>query len=119
MEALTANTSDGKPLRDFHREQFGGTIGGPIKQDKAFYFFAFEGIRENLTRDNLSAQIGDTPCPVPTPTIGANEALINSNGDCQRLALTQFIKTTRNQVEDLPVDHRSRTTRSCRRSIGI
>jgi len=105
MEALTADTSDGKPLTDFHREQFGGTIGGPIKRDKAFYFFAFEGIRENLKRDNLSAQIGNTPCPVPTPTIGANEALINSNADCQRLALTQFIKTTRNQVEDLPVDH--------------
>jgi len=105
MEALTANTSDGKPLTDFHREQFGGTIGGPIKKDKAFYFFAFEGIRENLSRDNLSAPIGDTPCPVTAPTIGANEALINSNADCQRLALTNFIKTTRNQEEALPVDH--------------
>jgi hypothetical protein len=105
MEALTANTSDGKPLTDFHREQFGGTIGGPIKKDKAFYFFAFEGIRENLFRDNLSAPIGDTPCPVTAPTIGANEALINSNADCQRLALTNFIRTTRNQEEALPVDH--------------
>jgi hypothetical protein len=105
MEALTANTSDGKPLTDFHREQFGGTIGGPIKKDKAFYFFAFEGIRENLTRGNLSDQVGDTPCPVATPTIGANEALINSNADCQRLALVNFIRTTRNQEEGLPVQH--------------
>src|SRR3954469_5970063 len=40
MEALTADTSDGQSLTDFHREQFGGTIGGPIKQDKAFYFAA-------------------------------------------------------------------------------
>src|SRR5256885_4006144 len=28
MEALTSNTSDDKPLTDFSREQFGGTIGG-------------------------------------------------------------------------------------------
>jgi hypothetical protein len=105
MEGLTANTSDGKPLTDFHREQFGGTIGGPIKKDKAFYFFAFEGIRENLTRGNLSDQIGTTPCPVTTPTIGANEALINANADCQRLALINFFRTSRNQEEGLPVDH--------------
>ena len=105
LEALAANTSDGKPLKDFRREQFGGTIGGPIKKDKAFYFFAFEGIREKLTRANLSEPIGTTPCPVSTPTIGANEALINSNSDCQRLALINFIKTTRSQDEGLPVNH--------------
>ena len=105
LEGLTANTSDGKPLTDFHREQFGGTIGGPIKKDKAFYFFAFEGIRENLTRGNLSDPIGDTPCPVSAPTIGANEALINANADCQRLALINFFRASRNQEEGLPVDH--------------
>src|SRR2546427_369294 len=55
LEALTAHTSDGKPLKDFRREQFGGTVGGPIRKNKAFYFLAFEGIRENLTRTNLSS----------------------------------------------------------------
>src|SRR3989454_2731916 len=35
-EALSANTSDGKPLQDFRRNQFGGTIGGPIVKDKIF-----------------------------------------------------------------------------------
>lgn len=105
MEALTADTSDGKSLTDFHREQFGGTIGGPIKRDKAFYFFAFEGIRENLTRGNLSEVVGATPCPVSNPTLLANEALIASNADCQRLALTNFIRANRNQEEALPVAH--------------
>ena len=105
LEALTANTSDGKPLTDFHREQFGGTIGGPIKKDKAFYFFAFEGIHETLTRANLSEQVGDNPCPVTTPTISANEALINTNADCQRLALVSFISATRGQNDGLPVPH--------------
>jgi len=63
FEGLTANTSDGKPLTDFHREQYGGTVGGPFKKDKAFYFLSFEGIRENLSRPNLSEPIGATPCP--------------------------------------------------------
>src|SRR5258705_1036027 len=60
LEALAANTSDGKPLKDFRREQFGGTVGGPIRQDKAFFFLAFEGIREYLTRANVSDEIGAT-----------------------------------------------------------
>jgi len=104
LEALSANTSDGKPLKGFRREQFGGTVGGPIRKDKAFFFFAFEGIREKLSRDNLSTAIG-TPCTVAAPTIGANEALINSSADCQRLALINFIKATRSQDEGLPVKH--------------
>src|SRR5438128_1719643 len=104
LEALSANTSDGKPLKGFRREQFGGTVGGPIRKDKAFFFFAFEGIREKLSRDNLSTAIG-TPCTVAAPTIGANEALINSSADCQRLALINFMKATRSQDEGLPVKH--------------
>ena len=103
LEALTANTSDGRPLTDFHREQFGGNVGGPIKKDKAFFFVAYEQIFENLTRANLSGQIGDTPCPVSAPTVTANQALIDSNTDCQRLALLGFFRATRNQEEGLPV----------------
>ncbi|MGH9827253.1 MAG: TonB-dependent receptor, partial [Blastocatellia bacterium] len=105
LEALSSDTSDGKPLKNFQREQFGGTIGGPIKKDKINFFGSFEQIIENLTRDNLSAQIGPTPCPVQAPTTIANGALIGGNADCQRLALINFMKTTCNQDEGLPVDH--------------
>src|SRR5262249_10608442 len=52
-EGLSAATSDGKPLQDFQRNQFGGSFGGPLKKDKLFFFAAGEGIRENLTRKNL------------------------------------------------------------------
>jgi hypothetical protein len=106
LEALTANTSDGKPLKDFRREQFGGTIGGPIQKDKAFFFFSFEGIREKLTRANLSDPIG-TPCTVTAPVITnpAHETLINASSDCQRVALINFIQASRGQNEGLPVSH--------------
>ncbi len=109
LEALSANTSDGQPLLDFHREQFGGTIGGPLKQDKAFYFFAVEQILGNLTRNNLSVPIGD-PCPVATPNILTDEGLIAGSADCQRLALLDFFRTNFNQEEGLPVERPVNTT---------
>jgi Carboxypeptidase regulatory-like domain/TonB-dependent Receptor Plug Domain/TonB dependent receptor len=109
LEALAADTSDGKPLTDFHREQFGGTIGGPIVKDKVFFFGAVEQIIANLTRANLSEAIG-TPCSVSAPTIGANEALINGSPDCQRLALLNFFQTKLGQNDGLPVKHPQRNT---------
>jgi hypothetical protein len=110
LEGLTADTSDGKPLKDFHREQFGGTVGGPIIKQKMFFFGAAEQIIENLTRPNLSVQQGSTACPVPAPTLAANSAQIGSNADCQRLALLAFFKSTRNQDEGLPIKHPVRNT---------
>src|SRR6195256_2847055 len=104
LEGLTSNTSAGRPLQDFHREQFGGTIGGPVVKDKVFYFAAIEGIRERLLRPNLSEAIG-APCPVTNPTLAANAALINSSPDCQRLALLGFFKASRGQDEGQPVAH--------------
>ena len=105
LEALTGDLSDGTQLEDFHREQWGGTFGGPIKKDKAFFFAALEGITGNFKRPNLGAQIGGTPCPVATPTIGADEALINTNPDCQRTALLAFFNSRFNEDEARPIEH--------------
>ena len=63
LEGLTSDLSDGTKLENFHREQFGGTIGGPIRQDQAFYFVALEGITGDFQRQNLGRTMG-TPCPV-------------------------------------------------------
>ncbi len=105
LEALSSDTSDGKPLKNFSREQFGGTVGGPIVKDKMFFFGAFEQIIAELSRENLSTQLGAVPCPMQSPTIAANEALINSNSDCQRLALVNFINGKLGQNDGLPVNH--------------
>jgi len=106
LEALTGDTSDGKPLTDFHREQYGGSAGGSIIKDKLFYFGAAEGINENLLRPNLSTPIG-TPCAVPNPTFNSNisDADIDASGDCQRQVLINFYKADFNEDESKPVDH--------------
>ena len=32
----------------FRRNQFGTSVGGPVKRDKAFFFFNYEGLRQHL-----------------------------------------------------------------------
>src|SRR5688572_5601929 len=104
LGALTGDLSDGTRLEDFRREQWGGTFGGPLKKDKAFIFAALEGITGNFKRPNLGQPLGDTPCPT-TPTIGQDEALINSNPDCQRTALLAFFSSQFNADEARPIEH--------------
>ncbi len=108
LEGLTSELTDGTTLDDFHREQFGGTIGGPIRRDRTFFFAALEGIAENFTRPNLGRTI-ETPCAVSAPTIAQNEALIGSSPDCQRVALLNFFNSRLGQEEGNPVEHRTRT----------
>ena len=37
----------------FHRNQFGGAVGGPIRKDKTFFFFNYEGLRQDLGITNV------------------------------------------------------------------
>ena len=104
-EALTGELSDGTNLDEFHREQWGGTFGGPVKKDKVFFFGALEGINGNFTRPNLGRQLGSTPCPVANPTVQSNEALINLNEDCQRTSLLSFMNTRLGMDESRPIEH--------------
>lgn len=117
-ESLTGELSDGTSLEKFHREQFGGTVGGPLSRDRMFYFAAVEGITGNFERPNLSRAIG-TPCPVPAPNVRNDEALINANPDCQRLALLSLINSRAGQDESLPIEHPNSTAAILLKTDGV
>jgi len=108
LEALTSDLSDGSKLENFDRKQFGGTLGGPIKKDEAFFFVAAEHIRGTFDRPNLSVPLGS--CGVSNPNIFQHESLIDGSAECQRLALLDFFRASRGQEEGLPVEHTIKTT---------
>ena len=57
----------------FRRNQFGGSIGGPVKKDKMFFFFNYEGLRQHQDATtqafvpDVNAHNGILPCAaIPT-----------------------------------------------------
>jgi hypothetical protein len=40
------NAADQIIVSPYHRNQFGGDFGGPVKKDKAFFFFSYGGLRQ-------------------------------------------------------------------------
>jgi outer membrane receptor protein involved in Fe transport len=70
-DALQAKGPFGGPVKaPFDREQFGGSVGGPIIKDKAFFFFALERNREqgattggsrNTVTDVITQNFASTP----------------------------------------------------------
>src|SRR6202789_1104823 len=48
------SNNSGVPRSPLIRNQFGGSIGGPVKRDKIFFFFNYEGRRDTLS--NLTSR---------------------------------------------------------------
>lgn len=107
-EKLNANdfflNTAGRPRPIFRRNQFGGTIGGPIVKEKFFFFGSYQGTRErngaslnnsltfpiidprltdnNRTAAGLAAAFGLTPAQISPVTLALLQA---------RLANGQFV----------------------------
>ena len=79
---------NGQARGELRQNQFGGTVGGPIKKDKLFYFLSYQGTRQvngvasqgsstvnlpsQLTNDRSAAALGADFCP-------ANNHAINTS----------------------------------------
>jgi hypothetical protein len=67
LDARNFFDPDEKP--DFRRNQFGFTLGGPVRKDRTFFFVGYEGLRETLGRTistvvpNEAARQGILPAP--------------------------------------------------------
>src|SRR5215212_5322925 len=73
---------DGKRFDDgLKRNQFGGTIGGPIVRDRLFYFAGYQGTRTRQTPPDLIAF-------VPTPAMLAGDFTTFASPACQGRQVT-------------------------------
>ncbi|MGH9437320.1 MAG: hypothetical protein ACRD22_05330 [Terriglobia bacterium] len=81
------NNQAGVPIPPVHRNNYGGTIGGPIKRNKIFFFFDWDGTR--------SSDMGTYQAGVPSAAerqgdfgelCAANSGTFNATGLCSSVA---------------------------------
>ena len=79
------NKIDGLPRNDLKRNQYGGTLGGPIKKDRLFFFVGYQGQKLSSQQNSGDFQVftpaqlqgdfsnGGTPgnCPNADPGVSA------------------------------------------------
>jgi len=81
------NNANSQKIPALKRNNFGGTVGGPIRKDKTFFFFDYEGVRESTaaTSGNMSVPTlcmrGQGPCPVGASALGDFSELCSLSDD--------------------------------------
>ncbi len=80
------NFFDGASVPGFERNQFGGSLGGPVRKNKTFLFGNYEGFRQHLHQTGVdlvpdaNARAGSLPCglvsPAPSPCPSSGLAFV-------------------------------------------
>ena len=92
-----AHNAAGKVIvSPYHRNQFGGEVGGPVKKDKAFFFFSYAGLRQVtdavftgailptiVEREGDFTQGGDANLKIYMPGTKTPVTGTNSSPNCQ------------------------------------
>jgi hypothetical protein len=79
LQGYQWGANSAQPKGEYIFNQFGGTLGGPIKKDKLFYFVSFEGTYQNRgttifaelpTPAMVSGDLSASPTPIYDPSTG-------------------------------------------------
>jgi len=68
----------GRRTAPFQRNQFGGSLGGPIRKNKTFFFGTYEGFREVSGNPPNVGVTPTIPAACHTPVIGGVQTVTNS-----------------------------------------
>jgi outer membrane receptor protein involved in Fe transport len=72
----------GRPKSPYHFDQFGGSLGGPLVKDKAFFFVSYDGQRNTIPNEiDLRQNLGSVAVP---PDAASQAGFATLQGKAQR-----------------------------------
>ena len=105
-KAMNANTffnnAAGRIRQPYHFNQFGGNLGGPIKKDKLFFFYNYDGQRNTLPNAVFF------PSTVAIPTDAVSQQTARDLGKYQNSYTTGLV----NNIHTVKIDYNLSSTQT-------